>query len=611
MNKRTSGFVALLLIGSGALALGACKGRSRSGAGQPALAGSGHLAIVDLRGGAAESGEGGFFPLPATQTYTGLIRGLERVAKDEAVAGVFVRLGGQTFGFARALELGESFKAIKKAKKRVTCHTHQIDNGTAALLLSGCDDVWLSAAGDVGTVGIAAQVTYLKGAMDRLGIQADMLAMGRYKSGAEALTREGPSDASAQNLTEALGDLRKVWLAGATAEHASRRAGLEAALEDGPYTPNKAKDLGLVTHIGFEDEAMASAKKAAGTEKSQVVFGPGSMQAKGAGIAELVRGLTGADERTGGRPHVAVVPLVGSITVSAGGPFGASGITSDAAVKTIKRLREDDSVAALVVRIDSPGGSPLASDLIWHQLMLTRKEKPVIVSIGGMAASGGYYIACAADKIVAAESAIVGSIGVFGGKIVIGGALEKFGITSHTFPANPEPGKGARALYLSPLTPWDDATRERVRESMQRIYDLFVERVAEGRKMPKEKIYATAEGAIFLAQTGKARGLVDEIGGLTRAIALARQAAKLGEAAPVTVEGSGESFLDALLLGSGADDDEIEAAWLRFERRRADAQARFPDQAVLEQLRPFAAVVGPLLAGESVVAALPYAITVR
>jgi protease-4 len=588
-------------------------GRPRSEEDGPALSGEGHLAIVDLRNGVSElTTGGGFLPRPATETFTGLLRGLSKLEKDESTAGIFVRLGGQTLSLSRSTEIAEHLAQLRKAKKRVTCYTHEIDNSTAVLVLQGCDEVWLSAAGEVSTVGIAAQITYFKGAMDQLGVQADMLAMGRFKSGAESLTREGPSETAAENLTHTLGDLRQVWLDAATKSLGPKAEGLRKALEDGPHTPPRASELGLVTRVGYEDEAIAAAKKAAGTSNTEVVFGPGAgSTAQSGGAGRVLRTLLGAEKRSKGRPHIAVVPMVGSITVSAGGPFSDGGITSDEYVKLIRSLRDDDSVKALVVRIDSPGGSPLASDLIWHQLMLTRQKKPVVVSVAGMAASGGYYIASAADHIVASPGAIVGSIGVFGGKIVIGGALAKFGIKSHDFPANPEPVQGARALQMSPLTAWDDATRERVRQTMQRIYDLFVERVAEGRKLPKDKIYATAEGEIFLSALGKERGLVDELGGLDRSIEVARSRAKLGADAPITVEGGGNSFLEALLGGGDGGEDELESALGRWEEARRRAQASVPEVLLARELRPFAGVLGPLWAGESVVAALPWSIDVH
>src|SRR5262249_2583440 len=153
----------------------------------------------------------------------------------------------------------------------------------------------------------------------------------------------------------------------------------------------------------------------------------------------------------------------------------------------------NDAVKAVVVRIDSPGGSPLASDLIWHELMNLRKKKPVLCSVGGMAASGGFYIASGTQKIYAEPSSIVGSIGVFGGKLVVSPGLKEIGVSSYTFPANHADGAAERAGYLSPLVPWNDETRSRVRALMQGIYDLFIARVAEGRTMPPEKVLANAE----------------------------------------------------------------------------------------------------------------------
>jgi protease-4 len=193
---------------------------------------------------------------------------------------------------------------------------------------------------------------------------------------------------------------------------------------------------------------------------------------------------------------------------------------------------------------------------------------------------------------------------------MIGGALERFGVHSVQVAASPAPGAATRATHLSPLSRWDEPTRERVRESMQRIYDLFIARVAEGRAMPAEQVRANAEGAIFLATSGKERGLVDELGGVARALELARQLGGLPSDVRVTVEGGVESVLEALLLGPEPEAGEVEAALARFQRARA-AEAAALAPGAEELLRPFAAAVAPLLAGESVVAALPYSLTLR
>jgi protease-4 len=189
---------------------------------------------------------------------------------------------------------------------------------------------------------------------------------------------------------------------------------------------------------------------------------------------------------------------------------------------------------------------------------------------------------------------------------VVGTALREVGVNSVTFPASPAPGAGERAAYLSPMQPWDDATRERVRALMQGIYDLFVARVAEGRKMSAPRVLESAEGRIWSGPQGKERGLVDEIGGLSDAIRAAKKLAGLDAKAPITVEGAAEGLLEMLTLEEGADETRVAAALARLDARRTVSLEVLP-----EELRPFAASLGPLLAGETVVAALPFAITLR
>jgi protease-4 len=362
----------------------------------------------------------------------------------------------------------------------------------------------------------------------------------------------------------------------------------------------------LVDAIGYESDALLDAKRRAKVEALEVAYGPRSGAGGGLDVAEIVRVISGADDLAGSRPHVVVVPMQGAIATQAGGAFSSGGISSNAMVKVLRKIGRDHAAKAVVVRIDSPGGSPLASDLIWHELMELRKKKPVVASVGGMAASGGYYIAAGAQRIYAEPSSIVGSIGVFGGKMVLGPALREIGVNSVTFPASPAPGAAERAQYLSPMQPWDDATRTRVLALMQGIYDLFVARVAEGRKAPAERVLSSAEGRIWSGPQGKDRGLVDEIGGLAEAIAAAKKLAGLDPKAPTTVAGAAEGLLELLSLEEGADEARVSAALARLDTTRTLSLAALP-----VELRPFAAALGPLLAGETVVAALPFAVSLR
>jgi protease-4 len=589
-----------------------CHGRPRSGSWSSGSSGASlfsraaaKVVEIDLSQGAPESsGTNSFFPLPASRTFVGLVRTLERTRDDQDAKALFVRLGEGELGLAQSQEVATALAEIRAKGKPVVCHADGLDNASAWVAIAGCDRIWLSPAGEVSAVGIAGQVVYFKGALDKLKIGADFLHVGKYKSATEPLTREGPSDEAREALTATLASIRKAWLDGIAA--AKKNPKNPDSVEHGPWGPREAKAIGLVDEIGYESDALDDAKKRAGSERVETRFGPKHASGEGADIAELVRILAGGDEQVGGRPHIALIAAEGSIGMASGGIFDGGGITAKAMVKTLKEVAKDESVKAVVLRIDSPGGSALASDLIWHEIREVKKKKPVIASVGNMAASGGYYLACGADRIVAEPTSIVGSIGVLGGKIVIGDALHEYGINSVTFPASPEPGAAARAAYLSALTPWDDATRERVQKEMEEIYQLFVERVAEGRKLPVDKVKAVAQGRIWSGSQGLERGLVDELGGLGRALAIARDLGKLDGRAPVEVVGQRESLFESLLLGDDAKSSAVAAAVERVKATRGLLLPSFD-----RDMRPFFSGLQPLLDGESILASMPFALVVR
>jgi protease-4 len=425
--------------------------------------------------------------------------------------------------------------------------------------------------------------------------------MGKYKGGAEPLTHSEPSDATREALSSTLASIRAGWLE--DVESARPGKALVAALEAGPYAPEEAKAKNLIDAVGFESDALADAKRLAKTQFVKPGFGPEAGEGSGFDLGTLVRMLSGSSDSGSAGPHLAVVPAEGAISMEAGGPLDSGGITASSLNKTLRRLRNDDSVKAVVLRIDSPGGSPLASDLIWHELMELRKKKPVVTSVGSMAASGGYYIASGTQRIFAESSSIVGSIGVFGGKVVIGPALHEVGIDSFLIPANP--AAADRAAYLSPFRMWDEPTRERVRAHMRGIYDLFIQRIVSGRNMQADVVRAAAEGRIYSGSQGKELGLVDEIGGLALAIDAARKLGKLDADIPVTVEGPREGLLDRLLLGESASESEVRAALLRFEHQRALLRS------LPKGLRVHASSLSPLVSDETAVVALPVGITLR
>jgi protease IV len=561
--------------------------------------GGGEIAEIDLTRGAPELTRTGLFGARSQQNYFRLVTLLQKIASEPGNRGVLVRFGSARFGFARAQELAELFGKLRDAKKGVVCHADGYANASIWIAARGCDRVWISPAGAVETVGIAAELVYAHRLLtEKLGVDVDFLQIGKFKGAEEPFTRDGPSPEARASLEGVLGAIREQWLAGVAA---ARGDALRAAAEDGPFSPEEAKSRGLVDAVGYLDEARDDAKTQTGAHGFDVRFGSAAHGAERPELGEFLRVLTGETGRHGGPPHVAVVRAVGPISMeSGGGPFAqAGGITERGLGRTVRSLTEDSSVKAVVLRIDSPGGSALASDLLWRALMQLRAKKPLIVSVGDMAASGGYYLASAANRIFAEPTSIVGSIGVVGGKLAFGPALDSIGV--HVEPIG-APGSNAakRASYHSPLLPWDAATRERVRREMTAVYDLFVRRVAEGRGIAADVIAASAEGRIFAGPAAQTAKLVDEWGGLQRAIAAAKEMAHLDENAPIRLTGEAAGLLDWFDDDDDASDDDEPRGFARTVSRAAAILPLPADAAA------FFGSLTPLFRGETTLAALPF-----
>lgn len=573
------------------------------------------VAVFDLSSGAPEREAAGFFgPVGRRKSFDELLNAITEAEGDKRSVSVLVKFGSATIGGARAEEIGERLEKLR-AKKKVYCHGDGFSNATLMAAARGCERIYVSPAGEVETIGIAAQILYMRRLLvDELHLSIDMLQVGKFKGAEEPLTRDGPSPEARASLTGVLVDMRTAWLdtisksRGGVAPGGAAR--VAEAVEDGPYSPARAKDLGLVDEVGYAADALAKVKEAGGAVREEIVFGSGAEE-KGGDLEDVVRVLAGEGEGVG---PIALLRATGSISMTSGGNGifgGRGGIIEKDIDRTLRSLEKDDDVKAVVVRIDSPGGSALASDLIWHHLMRVRKKKPLVFSIGDMAASGGMYLASAADYIYAQPMSIVGSIGVVGGKVGAGDALEKIGVHAETFPANlQKPGAAARAAYESPFVRWDDATRARVLESMTGVYELFLARVSEGRStrgrtITRDMVAESAEGKIFSGREGQKRGLVDEIGGLSAAIAKARELAKLPENARVAVVGVKPAFLDALDPGgaSGGGEERVRAAVTPTPLGVLERVA--PD------LVPFVASLAPLAEGERAVVAVPFSIMVR
>jgi protease-4 len=492
----------------------------------------------------------------------------------------------------------------------VVCHADEYEKATMMLAAQGCSRIWVSPAGGVETVGIAAHLIFANRLLTRFNVGVDFLQVGTYKGAQEPFTRDGPSPEARESLEGTLHGLRAAWLAHVAAGRG--KLSTADAVEDGPFGPAAALDRGLVDAVGYLDEARDEAKSLSGAERVVARFGAGQTGSGNRGIVGMLRAIAGSG--SGGSQRVAILPATGSITMSSSTSVlgGNDGITERDLGPEIGKLTADDSVKAVVLRIDSPGGSALASDLLWKRLRKLAAAKPLVVSVGDMAASGGYYLSCAGTKIVAEPTSIVGSIGVVGGKLALGKTLDEFGVHAETIAAAPDPKKAARVGYMSNFAPWDEPTRERVFDSMKAVYDLFLRRVAEGRGTTVDAIAPAAEGRIFGGVEAKEHGLVDDVGGLSDAIDLAIKLAGLPKDTPVEIVDEPSGLLEMLEQGEipGGEASSESAAAVA---RRAAREAVLPP-GWAESLPGAGALVGslsPLLSGERALTALPFGVAIR
>ncbi|MFM9059351.1 MAG: signal peptide peptidase SppA [Planctomycetaceae bacterium] len=483
------------------------------------------VAVIRLTGALPDGvGQGGLLADVSPHLHR-LVERIDKAAADGRVKALVLVVESPDLGRGRVDELRAAIARVRAAGKTVAAH---LVGGSPAqfMVAAACDTVMMPPAATLEVAGVHTEMMFFKTLLDRLGVAAEILQVGEFKGAGEPLTRDSMSPQLRAQYESFVGDLFEQLVERIAADRKLPAAKARDLVDTGVFTPEAARAAGLIDAVGYEDEVLAAAAAAAGIEQPKVVrdYAERKMDQDFSGIGglvKLVELLSGQkqDKPAGAGRRIAVVHLTGEIREGKGRDDllagGAAG--SEDLVKAIRQAAKDEKVAALVLRIDSPGGSALASDLIWREI--ERCGKPVVASLSDIAASGGYYVAVAADRIVAAPGTLTGSIGVVGGKVAVGGALEKVGV--HTDVVS----KGRNAGWLSMTEPFTPAGREAFMATMQDVYRLFTSKVAAGRKLEAAAVEKLAGGRVFTGRQALAAGLVDRLGTLDDAIDEARKLA--------------------------------------------------------------------------------------
>jgi protease-4 len=457
-----------------------------------------------------------------------LLDGLRRARSDQRVRALVAKVGGRPIGLATVQEIRRAVEEFRDAGKLTVAWAETFGEFSAGnvpyYLATAFDTVYLQPSGDLGLTGIAMERLFLRGALDHLGVDVHVAKRHEYKSAAEQLTERsfsGPAREATQRLAESV--------IGQLAEAISERRRIEPAevrtlIDRGPFLAEQARQAGLVDELGYRDEVYARVRKQAGADA--VLMQLGRYQRSRA-LAERARRLPNPKQR-----HVALIYATGPIRRGRSGRGLLSGgaMGSDTISAALRAAADDDSARAIVLRVNSPGGSYVASDTIWREVVRARNAgKPVVVSMGDVAASGGYYISMGADAIVAQPGTVTGSIGVLSGKPVLGELLGRAGVTTDSVT------EGAHSGMFATTRPFSEEEWALVNDWLDHIYADFTGKVASGRRMSAERVHDLARGRVWTGADALAHGLVDEIGGLDRAAAIARRRAALPVAAPLRV----------------------------------------------------------------------------
>ncbi|TWU11624.1 Protease 4 [Symmachiella macrocystis] len=445
-----------------------------------------------------------------------IIERLDKAADDRKVTGVILNISGPTIGRAKLNELRQAIGNIRAKGKPVYAWVDQGSSGEYQIA-TACDQIYMPESATLMLTGLRAEISFYKNLFDKAGIQPEMLRVGAFKSAAEPYTRTEMSPEFRQEMNEIIGNFYEQMISMIAEARKLDPKAVEAAIDTAPLSAAEAHQLGLIDHVAYEDqlidaveqlnpEADVKLSKRYGKKKMNLDFSL-------FGFQQTMNQLMGIDtKRSSKRPKIAVIYATGAITSGRSGSsmFGGQSLGSETLIKAIREVREDETVKAVVLRVDSPGGSALASDLMWRELELL--EVPFYVSMGDTAASGGYYIAMGADRIFAEPGTLTGSIGVVGGKLAIGGLFNKVGVTTSVI------SRGKNAGVFSTTDGFTESERAAMVKLLNTVYEQFTGKAAKGRGMDLARLKELAGGRVYTGTQALKVGLVDELGTLADTI---------------------------------------------------------------------------------------------
>ncbi|HUQ93891.1 MAG TPA: signal peptide peptidase SppA [Bryobacteraceae bacterium] len=499
-----------------------------------------------------------------TPVVRDIVEALEKARDDGRVSGVIARIGAAPISMAQSQEIRDAIAHFRTSKKFAIAWAETFGefgpgNG-AYYLATAFDEIWLQPSGDIGLTGLMFQSMFLRGSLDKFGVTPRMDRRYEYKSAMEMFTEKKMTPASREATGKVIESMFGQMVKGIAAGRKLSEEEVKALVDKGPHLGKEALQAKLVDGMGYRDEVFAAVRQKAGANAEFLFLDKyldraGRPHQKGQTVA-LIYGLGGVQ-----RGKSDFNPLGGSTTMG-----------SDTVTAAFRQAIKDNDVKAILFRVDSPGGSYVASDSIWRETVRAKKAgKPVIVSMSSVAGSGGYFVAMAADKIVAQPATITGSIGVLGGKMVANGLFDKVGLSFDEVHA----GKNSR--MFSPTTDFSPEEWARFEAWLDRVYDDFTTKVADGRKLPKAKVLEIAKGRIWSGEDAKAIGLVDELGGYPTALKLVKQAIKVADSEDVYLRQYPRKKTPWEAVMAKLNGEEAEST----EAKQTDMAMR-----VIEQLRP-------------------------